>query len=174
MSLMKKQSQLFLSVLFILFLPYTKNLHSKEIINGYPKIIDGDTLVIKKLKIRLFGIDAPEKKQKCKKVFLSISMFSFQKQYDCGGYSTTALKKKIQDKEVKCISKSKDKYNRYIAICYLKKLDINKWMVSNGYAIAYKRYSKKYVADEEFAKQNKSGLWRGEFMNPEKWRRISN
>ena len=100
MSLMKKQSQIFLSLLFILFLFYTKNLHSKEIINGYPKIIDGDTLVIKKLKIRLFGIDAPEKKQKCKKVFLSISMFSFQKQYDCGVYSTTALKKKFRTKKL--------------------------------------------------------------------------
>ena len=51
MSLMKKQSQIFLSVLFILFLPYTINLHSKEIINGYPKIIDGFS--IKSLKKRL-------------------------------------------------------------------------------------------------------------------------
>ena len=112
MSLMKKQSQILLSLLFILFLFYTEKLHSKEIINGYPKIIDGDTLVIKKLKIRLFGIDAPEKKQKCKKIFLSISMFSFQNQYDCGIYATTALKKKIKNKKVKCISKSKDRYNR--------------------------------------------------------------
>ena len=159
---------------FVFSLVLSPVVQSQKLITGKAKVIDGDTIHIGNNKIRLHGIDAPEKKQKCKKVFLSISMFSFQKQYDCGVYSTTALKKKIQDKEVKCISKSKDKYNRYIAICYLKKLDINKWMVSNGYAIAYKRYSKKYVVDEEFAKQNKSGLWRGEFMNPEKWRRISN
>ena len=79
MSLMKKQSQIFLSLLFILFLPYTKNLHSKEIINGYPKIIDGDTLVIKKLKIRLFGIDAPEKKTEMQKSFFIYKYVFFSK-----------------------------------------------------------------------------------------------
>ena len=69
MSLMKKQSQIFLSVLFILFLLYTKNLHSKEIINGYPKIIDGDTLVIKKLKIRLLVLMLQKKNRNAKKFF---------------------------------------------------------------------------------------------------------
>ena len=85
---MKKQSQIFLSLLFILFLPYTKNLHSKEIINGYPKIIDGDTLVIKKLKIRLFGIDAPEIKQTCKN--------EFNENYFCGEEAKKYLNMYIQ------------------------------------------------------------------------------
>ena len=104
-----EQQILIFKISFYFFLIFNFSVIAQEKIEGNAKIIDGDTLVIKKLKIRLFGIDAPEKKQKCKKVFLSISMFSFQKQYDCGVYSTTALKKKIQDKEVKCISKSKDK-----------------------------------------------------------------
>ena len=84
------------------------------------------------------------------------------------------FKKKIAGKSIKCISSSKDKYKRYIAICYLEKSDLNRWMVKNGHAVAYKKYSKKYVVDEDYAKEKKLGLWSGSFIRPEKWRRISN
>ena len=70
---------------------------------------------------------------------------------------------KINNSEIKCISSSKDRYKRYLATCYKDKTNLNKWMVRNGYAIAYKRYSKDYVRDEEFAKKNKLGLWQGSF-----------
>ena len=56
---------------------------------------------------------------------------------------------------------------------YKEKTNLNQWMVRNGYAIAYRRYSKKYVPDEDFAKENKLGLWQGKFMNPEKWRKLN-
>ena len=46
-------------------------------------------------------------------------------------------------------------------------------MVRKGFAIAYIRYSKKYVPDEVFAKENKLGLWQGKFMEPEKWRKLN-
>tara|TARA_B100002051_G_C16472986_1_gene504209 strand:+ start:541 stop:681 length:141 start_codon:yes stop_codon:yes gene_type:complete len=46
-------------------------------------------------------------------------------------------------------------------------------MVRNGYAIAYRRYNKKYIPDEDFAKENKLGLWKGKFMDPEKWRKLN-
>ena len=157
---------LIFKLLFIVCVLFSSsNIYSQEVIQGKVNIIDGDTIHIGKNKIRLHAIDAPETKQKCIKN---------NKEWNCGLQSTEFLLELIVSSKIQCITNGKDKYNRYIAICYLKKLDINKWMVSNGYAIAYKRYSKKYVADEEFAKQNKSGLWRGEFMNPEKWRRISN
>ena len=74
-----------------------------------------------------------------------------------------------------CIRDSnKDRYRRNIGICYLKKQDINSWLVKNGYAIAYRRYSKKYIIDEQYAEDNKLGIWQGTFMEPEKWRRIMN
>ena len=83
--------------------------------------------------------------------------------------------KKLKDKEVKCVlEKNQDKYKRNIGTCYINNQDINKWLVNNGYAIAYKRYSKKYVLDEQYAKKNKLGIWRGAFIEPEKWRRIMN
>ena len=53
------------------------------------------------------------------------------------------------------------------------KEDLNKWMVRNGYAVAYRRYSKDYIEDENYAKKNKTGLWEGNFIHPEKWRKLN-
>ena len=66
------------------------------------------------------------------------------------------------------------KPKRNIGICYVDNQDINKWLVKNGYALAYKRYSDKYVLDEKYAKKNKLGIWEGTFTQPEKWMRIMN
>jgi len=171
---MKKLSLILFSLFILLTLP-TSSISDEKIISGKAKVIDGDTIKINKKKIRLFGIDAPENKQVCKKIYLSFFIFNFQKDYKCGEKSTLALFKKLKDKRVKCVLKeSKDKYKRNIGICYVKNQDINKWLVKNGYALAYKRYSKKYVLDEQYAKKNKLGVWRGTFIEPEKWRRIMN
>tara|TARA_Y100000590_G_scaffold248885_1_gene279659 strand:- start:239 stop:751 length:513 start_codon:yes stop_codon:yes gene_type:complete len=146
-----------------------------EKISGKAEIIDGDTIKVDKKKIRLYGIDAPEKEQICKKIYFSFLIFNFQKNYKCGEESTFALSKKLKNKKVKCIlEKNKDKYKRNIGICYIGNQDINKWLVKNGYALAYRRYSPKYISDEEYAKENKLGIWRGTFTKPEKWRRIMN
>ena len=56
---------------------------------------------------------------------------------------------------------------------FLENLDLNKWMVRNGYAVAYRRYSKDYIEDEEYAKKNKIGIWEGNFLTPEKWRKAN-
>ena len=106
---------------------------------------------------------------------MSFFIFNFQKDYKCGEKSTLALIKKLKDKKVKCVlEQNKDKYKRNIGICYVDNQDINKWLVKNGYAIAYKKYSKKYVLDEQYAKENELGIWKGTFTEPEKWRRIMN
>ena len=163
----------FLTLIFIFFL--AQALNSTEI-SGTPKIIDGDSVNISNKKIRLEGIDAPEIKQRCKKPVLKISIFigyQFSKNYSCGVTSKMKLINKINNSKIKCISSSKDRYKRYLAICYKDKINLNKWMVRNGYAVAYKRYSKDYVKDEEFAKENKLGLWQGSFMMPEKWRKLN-
>ena len=163
-------------ILFSLFILFTSSIHSTSseiIIFGNAKIIDGDTIKINKKKIRLFGIDAPEKDQICKKIYINFFIFNFQKDYKCGEKSTSALLKKLKDEEVKCIlEKNKDRYRRNIGTCYVKNQDINKWLVKNGHALAYKRYSKKYVLEEQYAKENKLGIWKGAFIEPEKWRRI--
>ncbi|MEC6986855.1 MAG: thermonuclease family protein [Pseudomonadota bacterium] len=161
--------------IIILFLFFFSNTIANEI-SGVPKIIDGDTVHIKNFKFRLEGIDAPEMRQQCKKEFLKISSiigFTFYKDYSCGKVSKDKLISKINRSEIKCIFATKDRYKRYIATCFKGKINLNQWMVRNGYAIAYRRYSKKYVPDEDFAKENKLGLWQGKFMNPEKWRKLN-
>ena len=160
--------------MIFLLLP-TLSSSSEKIISGNAKVIDGDTIKINKKKIRLFGIDAPEKNQICKKIYLNFFIFSFQKNYKCGEKSTLALLKKIKDKKIKCILEdNRDRYGRFIGTCHVGNQDINRWLVKNGYALAYKKYSKKYLLDEQYAKENKLGLWKGTFMKPEEWRRISN
>ena len=161
--------------IIILFLIFFSNTIAEEI-SGIPKIVDGDTVHINKNKFRLEGIDAPEMRQKCKKESLKISFiigFTFYKDYNCGEVSKEKLKSKIRGSEIKCIFTTKDRYKRYIATCYKEKTNLNQWMVRNGFAIAYRRYSKTYVPDEEFAKENKLGLWKGKFMEPEKWRKLN-
>ena len=159
-------------IFFLIFLSDT----IAEEISGVPKIVDGDTVHINDNKFRLEGIDAPEMRQQCKKVSLKISFiigFTFYKDYSCGKVSKEKLINKISGSEIKCIFTTKDRYKRYIATCYKEKTNLNQWMVRNGYAIAYRRYSEKYVPDEDFAKENKLGLWQGKFMNPEKWRKLN-
>ena len=158
-----------------LFLIFFSNAIAEEI-SGVPKVVDGDTVHINDNKFRLEGIDAPEIRQQCKKESFKISSiisFTFYKDYSCGKVSKEKLISKIRGSKIKCIFTTKDRYKRYIATCYKEKTNLNRWMVRNGYAIAYRKYSKKYVADEDFAKENKLGLWQGKFMNPEKWRKLN-
>ena len=159
----------------IIFLIFSTNILAEEII-GIPKIVDGDTIYINNYKIRLEGIDAPEMKQKCKKEKLKISSiigYTFYEDYYCGEHSKENLEAKVKGSNIKCISFTKDRYKRYLAKCFKGKINLNRWMVRNGYAIAYRRYSKEYIADEEFAKENKLGLWQGKFLYPEKWRKLN-
>ena len=164
---------LVISICLIFFFLTYNDVKSDElkIIFGTAKVIDGDTIKIKKNKIRLFGIDAPEKKQQCQKPWLSIFFLSLNKNYKCGKISTNKLKIKIHNKFIMCKSTNKDRYNRLIAECFKDKTNINRWMVLNGYAVAYRKYSKKFVAQENLAKKEKLGLWSGTFEMPWEWRK---
>jgi len=164
---------LVISICIVFFFLTYDDVKSQEpkIISGLAKVIDGDTIKIEKKKIRLFGIDAPESNQLCKKIWLSILFLSFNKDYPCGEVSTNKLKIKINNKFIICKSNNKDRYNRFIAECYKNKTNINKWMVLNGHAVAYRKYSKKFVAQENLAKKEKLGLWEGTFEMPWEWRK---
>ena len=160
----------YIIIIFTLF--FFQTVQASEIV-GFPKVVDGDTIHIKSYKIRLEGIDAPEMRQKCKKPYLKIMFFNFQKDYYCGQMSKKKLIQKIGNKPVKCILLGKDRYKRYLAKCLKGTINLNRWMVRNGYAIAYRKYSKIYVLDENFAKDEKLGLWNGTFIKPEKWRKLN-
>ena len=149
----------FISIILLLFV--TNISHSKTIV-GKPRIIDGDTIHIKNNKIRFHGIDAPETKQTCK---------INNEDWFCGKESTRELKNLINNQKVECITNDIDRYKRYIAICSVNDTIINQWMVRNGWAIAYRYYSKDYIVDEEYARANKLGIWESEFEEPYIFRR---
>ena len=155
---------------FLLFLFFFIPANS-EIISGKAITIDGDTIKIKNKKIRLHGIDAPEIKQLCQRTFLSIFIFSFQENYKCGEISKKKLEKYVKNNIIKCKVEGIDRYKRILGTCYKNTININSRMVRNGYAVAYKKYSKKYLSAEREAKREELGLWKGKFDMPWDWRK---
>ena len=169
----KKKLIILIIISIIFFILTYIDVRSENInkISGFAKVVDGDTIKINSKKIRLYGIDAPEKKQKCKKIYLTISFMSFTKDYKCGEVSTQKLIKKINKQKLNCNILDVDRYKRLIGECFKRNINLNSWMVSNGYAVAYRKYSKKYVSDEINAKNSKLGIWQGKFEMPWDFRR---
>ena len=167
----RKAILLFIICLIFFFLTY-QDVKSSEItsVTGYAKVTDGDTIKINTFKIRLHGIDAPEQKQKCKRPYLTIFIFTFYEDYLCGQKSTKALIKKINNQKVTCKISDVDYFKRLIGECYKRKINLNAWLVSNGHAVAFRKYSKKYVSEETLAKQKKKGIWQGKFEMPLNYR----
>ena len=120
-------------------------------------VIDGDTIHIGQKKYRFSGIDAPEIKQTCKQDNVIIL---------CGALAKDALEKKINNQNVLCKEESVDRYQRIIAECFVGKESLSQYLVKNGYAVAYRKYSGQFINDEEYAKQNKLGLWSMMFEYP--------
>ena len=121
------------------------------------KIVDGDTIVLNGEKIRFSGIDTPELKQTC---------LHNNEIVDCGMSAKILLIKKIGNKTPECISEGKDVYNRTLAECFINGKSLSKFLVRSGYAFAYRKYSKKFIDDEDFAKANKNGMWAMKFQYP--------
>ena len=126
------------------------------------KVVDGDTIKIGRIRIRLHGIDAPESKQMCS---------SDGKQWRCGWEATNALANIVGKHWVTCIKTDVDRFKRIVAICRLGPINLNAWMVENGWAVAYRRYSLDYIKEEEVSRASARGLWRGKFIMPWDWRR---
>ena len=87
--------------------------------------------------------------------------------------SKKILIKKIGNETPKCISEGKDIYNRTLAECFVNGESLSIFLVRNGYAFAYRKYSKKFIKDEEFAKMNKLGIWSMKFEYPWNFRKSS-
>ncbi len=146
---------IFLLVIIIFF--------SQDLLANIVKVIDGDTIKIGNEKIRFAGIDAPELNQNCLKN---------KKKILCGVLSKQALEKKIGKEKPKCVVEGKDRYKRKIAECFVNGESLSKFLVINGYAFAYRKYSKKFINDEIYAKNNKLGLWSMKFIFPWEFRKL--
>ena len=121
------------------------------------KVIDGDTIILNGEKIRFSGIDTPELKQTCLKN---------NEEVGCGIFAKMLLIKKIGNNTPICIGKKKDFYKRTLAECFVNGESLSKFLVRSGYAFAYRKYSTKFVEDENFAKTKKLGMWSMTFQYP--------
>ena len=149
-------------IIFIYFMSFS--LANCKSLDNSIRIIDGDTIILNSEKIRFYGIDTPEKKQKCKdRNGLS---------YPCGEFATNELKKIISSGQLFCKKRATDRYGRSISICYVNGVDINSLMVKNGWALAYRKYSRDYIDEEKEAKDKKMGMWAGKFIAPWRWRKL--
>ncbi len=136
---------------------------AQEPLTGIASVIDGDTIEIHDVRIRLHGIDSPEGRQQC-----------FRESgtpWRCGQEAALALSDYVGRANVRCEPRDRDRYGRVVAVCYKGLEDLNRWMVANGWAAAYRAYSVDYVADEERARNAKLGIWSGSFEMPWEWRR---
>jgi endonuclease YncB( thermonuclease family) len=126
---------------------------------GWARVIDGDTIDISGTRIRLDGIDAPESAQTC---------LIDSQPYRCGESATRALANLVQGHEVQCDPTGMDQYRRTIARCRIadSNVNINAWLVREGWAVAYRHYSYAYIPDEVLARVANRGLWAGTFEMP--------
>ena len=152
-----------LALLLVFFYEYYgKDMGAKEIGGRAVRVIDGDTISLNGTKIRLKGIDAPESKQECK-----YQEADKVRKYKCGIESAEYLSHLIDGKTVECTDEGKDLYGRTLSYCYVGTTNINRQMVRDGWAIGYDDFA----VEEWWAKQNKAGLWKGEFQKPAEWRK---
>lgn len=142
-------------------------------ISGEAFALDGDTISVGKHRIRLFGIDAPELRQRCREKFWP------QFSVECGRDALTALDGilKAGNRRVTCRAVDRDDYGRIVAVCRAGKTDLAEAMAENGQALAYTRYrdrdperSDAYLEAEHRAIAAKCGLWALDFDTPWDWR----
>ena len=145
------------SICLIFFLTTYLDLNSNKV-----KVIDGDTIYLNKEKIRFSGIDTPEIKQICNRDDEVI---------ECGIQAKKLLINKISNNKVKCVKEGVDRYKRILAECFVNNQSLSKYLVREGYAFAYRKYSLKFIEDENYAKKNKNGMWGMTFEYPWDYRK---
>ena len=122
-----------------------------ESLTGIPRVIDGDTFVIRGERIRLNGIDAPESKQRGRD--------GSGNWYPCGQRTTEYLRDRIAGKLVSCqLDPERDRYGRALGTCFASDgTNLQAWLVRNGLALAYRRYLMRYVNEEVAAQVSRFG-----------------
>lgn len=130
---------------------------ARRTFGGYARIVDGDSLVVAGIEVRLHGIDAPELFQRCTREGREVR---------CGRESARSLIAMAAGQPLTCEQRDIDRYGRTVALCRVDDVDLGRAQVLSGHAVAYGAY----YQDEASARAARRGLWAGEFMRPREWR----
>ena len=136
-----------------------------QTLSGSAEIIDGDSLSVSGISVRLFGIDAPEGKQICIRAGTA---------WGCGEEAATQLRNLIGGNPIECRGRDIDTYGRTLAVCAVAGIEINRAMVEAGWATAFRKYSQDYVVEETQARAAHHGIWTSEFALPQDYRAAQN
>ncbi len=90
--------------------------------------------------------------------------------WPCGRYAAAVLVAEVEQGDVLCAGRVRDRYRRLVAVCWAGGVDLGRWLVAEGWALAYRRYALDYVPDEMMAQAHQRGLWAERFELPWVWR----
>jgi clan AA aspartic protease (TIGR02281 family) len=127
---------------------------------GPASAVDGDTLEVGGQKVRLYGIDAPEKAQTC----------VARNEWRCGAEAQRALSKKIAGRAVACAERGSIGDGLVLATCRIGGEDLAAWLATKGWALAWRAQSPDYLGEEHKARAARRGVWRGTVLAPWDWR----
>ncbi|WP_236622474.1 thermonuclease family protein [Thermus tengchongensis] len=137
---------------------------AQSVLMGRASVVDGDTLEIQGVRIRLWGVDAVESSQTCR--------YGDGRVWPCGRQAAFALADFLGQRTVRCKRRDTDRHGRMVAVCWVGETELNRWLVAQGWALDYTRYSGgTYLAAQEEARRNRRGIWQGEFTPPWEYRR---
>jgi endonuclease YncB( thermonuclease family) len=178
------------SILYLVTPSSTRAQNPTQVV-GNARVVDGDTIVIGEVRIRLEGIDAPESTQACGKAISNSPPLAAAPPFGqpnllggpdrasaqsgnswaCGLEATRHLARMIGHAEVHCDDLGPDKYGRTLGRCFVGQLNLNAAMVRDGYAWAYVKYSRDYISLEAEARAARAGIWQGDAMPAWDYRR---
>jgi endonuclease YncB( thermonuclease family) len=153
----KNNASSLVMVVCLLAAPWVSAIAEEQLAVGRASVVDGDTLDLHGLRVRLASVDAPESRQSC---------WRDGREWPCGRRSALALADLIGARQVSCRWREHDRYRRAVARCEVAGTDLGGWMVERGWALAYRRYGLRYVAQEQRARAARRGLWAGWFVPP--------
>lgn len=160
-SVLSRSAAVLAGTLMLSSLCSAQALTGREMISGLARVLDGDTLEIGAVRVRIFGIDAPEGAQTCE---------GGQGRWECGKRATAALRRLTAGKQVECKGRDLDAYGRLLAVCHVKGVDVGEAMVRQGLAWAFVRYSDVYSASEKVARAERRGVFAVETSPPWEFR----
>ena len=149
----------------IIYLIFSLFLLVNNLFASHVTVVDGDTIKLCDVKIRFSGIDAPEINQTC---------VASEGKVACGKISKDILLTKVTNNKISCTDEGKDFYGRVLGECFVNGESLSRYLVREGFAFAYRKYSDKFILDEEYAKSNRLGMWSMKFQFPWDYRKSNN